>query len=221
MSEQPIAISQLNDFVFCPVSIYFHQLYYDTETTLYQSKPQIDGKKAHETVDMKKYSTSEEILQSVDVYCEKYNLIGKIDIFNKTTGTLTERKKLVKTVYDGYIWQLYAQYFSMTEFDEYCGVLHTQFYMRKSLICDIVEPFRVIIDRQTKKSVNLGQFKEKDFEIFDGKWCLKYEKSSEYSSVFLKAIMEYKEDIFLYIRDFYRSFMKGRIDVDFPVWRWE
>ena len=106
-------------------------------------------------------------------------------------------------------------------FDEYCGVLHTQFYMRKSLVCDIVEPFRVIIDRQTKKSVNLGQFKEKDFEIFDGKWWLKYEKSSEYSSVFLKAIMEYKEDIFLYIREFYRSFMKGRIDVDFPVWRWE
>lgn len=64
---------------------------------------------------MKKYSTSEEILQSIDVYCEKYNLIGKIDIFNKTTGTLTERKKLVKTIYDGYIWQLYAQYFSMTE----------------------------------------------------------------------------------------------------------
>lgn len=134
---------------------------------------------------------------------------------------MTERKKLVKTVYDGYIWQLYAQYFSMTEFDEYCGVLHTQFYMRKSLVCDIVEPFRVIIDRQTKKSVNLGQFKEKDFEIFGGKWCLKYEKSSEYSSVFLKAIMEYKEDIFLYIRDFYRSFMKGRLDVDFPVRRWE
>ncbi len=44
MSEQTIAISQLNDFVFCPVSIYFHQLYYDTETTLYQSKPQINEK---------------------------------------------------------------------------------------------------------------------------------------------------------------------------------
>ena len=96
MSEQPIAISQLNDFVFCPVSIYFHQLYYDTETALYQAKPQIDGKKAHETVDMKKYSTSEEILQSVDVYCEKYNLIGIIDIFNKTTGYFDREKEACK-----------------------------------------------------------------------------------------------------------------------------
>lgn len=26
MSEQPLAISQLNDFIFCPVSIFFHSL---------------------------------------------------------------------------------------------------------------------------------------------------------------------------------------------------
>ena len=26
MSEEPIAISYLNDFIFCPVSIYFHSL---------------------------------------------------------------------------------------------------------------------------------------------------------------------------------------------------
>ena len=26
MSEEPIAISNLNDFIFCPVSIYFHSL---------------------------------------------------------------------------------------------------------------------------------------------------------------------------------------------------
>ena len=26
MSEQPLSISNLNDFIFCPVSIYFHSL---------------------------------------------------------------------------------------------------------------------------------------------------------------------------------------------------
>ena len=45
-------------------------------------------------------------------------------------------------------------------FDIYVGVLHKQFYMRKSLICDFVEPFRTIIDEQVKKSINLKQIKE-------------------------------------------------------------
>lgn len=43
--------------------------------------------------------------------------------------------------------------------DVYCGVLHTMFYMRKSLVCDVMEPFRAIVDEQVKKSLNLGQFK--------------------------------------------------------------
>ena len=40
---------------------------------------------------------------------------------------------------------------SIFGFDRYCGFCHTQFYMRKSLTCDIVEPFRCIIDKQIKK----------------------------------------------------------------------
>lgn len=104
-------------------------------------------------------------------------------------------------------------------FDRYVGVLHRQFYMRKSLVCDLVEPFRVIIDTQVKKSINLNQFQEKDFEIYDGKWVLKYKNISQYSNVFLKAILEYKEDIFIYIRDFYRNFMKDNFEKSFPEWR--
>lgn len=103
-------------------------------------------------------------------------------------------------------------------FDRYYGILHTQFYMRKSLVCDLVEPFRVIIDKTVKKGINLGQFKEKDFEIYNGKWCLKYKCSSSYSAVFLKEINGNKEEIFLFIRDFYRSFMKYNLEENFPVW---
>ena len=103
-------------------------------------------------------------------------------------------------------------------FDRYYGVLHTQFYMRKSLVCDIVEPFRVLIDKQVKKSINLGQFKEKDFDVYNGKWCLKYRCSSEYSHIFLKSINAKKEEIFIYIRDFYRSFMKDNLAENFPKW---
>lgn len=107
---------------------------------------------------------------------------------------------------------------SLFGFDRYLGVLHQQFYMRKSLVCDFVEPFRVIIDKSVKKGINLGQFKEKDFEIYDGKWCLKYKKSADYSKVFITEILKYKEEIYIYIRNVYRCFMRNQYN-SFPQWR--
>lgn len=114
MSENPINITALNDFVFCPMSIYFHMLYIDIETKTYYSTNQTSGLFAHKTIDENKYPVTDTVT-GLDVYCEKYNLIGKIDVYNKKTKTLIERKKKVKTLYDGYIFQLYAQYFSMVE----------------------------------------------------------------------------------------------------------
>ncbi len=35
--EQPISVSTLNDFIFCPASIYFHQMYEDMALSLFQS----------------------------------------------------------------------------------------------------------------------------------------------------------------------------------------
>lgn len=106
-------------------------------------------------------------------------------------------------------------------FDVYYGVLHTCFYMRKSLVCDIIEPFRPIVDWQIRKSINLGQFSEKDFIIIQGQFQLAYDKSSRYVRIFLEAILERKEDIFLYIRDYYRSFMKGKRIDEYPFFRLE
>lgn len=103
-------------------------------------------------------------------------------------------------------------------FDLYQGIMHRQFYMRKSLACDMVEPFRIIIDMQVKKGINLEQFKEKDFKVYNGKWCLDYKNFSKYSNIFMKAILDYKNDIFLYIQKFYRTFMKEKLDTDFPMW---
>lgn len=114
MSENPITITSLNDFIFCPVSIYFHALYSDINKIAYYSTDQTNGLNAHKSIDNKSYPVANTI-KSLEVYCEKYNLIGKIDIYNKTTKTLTERKKKVNVIYDGYVFQLYAQYFAMTE----------------------------------------------------------------------------------------------------------
>lgn len=53
-------------------------------------------------------------------------------------------------------------------FDVYYGVCHTSWFKRKSLVCDLVEPFRPIIDWQLRKSWNLKQFSHKHFELKRG-----------------------------------------------------
>ena len=110
-----LKISFLNDFIFCPRSIYFHNLYGQRSRATYHSKAQINGLHAHKSIDHKHYSTAKTVLQSLEVYSQKYNICGKIDIFDTKTQTLTERKKKIKVLYDGYIFQVYAQYFCLTE----------------------------------------------------------------------------------------------------------
>lgn len=115
MGEDFIKISWLNDFIFCPASIYFHQLYGEKYKTLYQTSDQLNGTKAHRTVDTGTYSTSKAVLQGISVICLKYRLLGRIDYFNVATGILTERKKYINKIYDGYIFLLYGQYFALKE----------------------------------------------------------------------------------------------------------
>ncbi len=113
--EPYIRISTLNDFLFCPKSIYFHQLYEPLEKNIYQDTPQLKGTHAHTTIDKKDYSTSKEVLQGTAVFSEKYHLTGKIDLFHIGKKTLMERKKHISRVYQGQIYQLYGQYFCLLE----------------------------------------------------------------------------------------------------------
>lgn len=113
--ESYLLITYLNDFIFCPLSIYFHQLYGGLSGRLYYDDVQMNGRAVHEAVDEKRYSTHKNILQAIDVYSDEYKLCGKIDIFDIDKGLLTERKKSIKTIYDGYVFQLYAQYFCLRE----------------------------------------------------------------------------------------------------------
>ena len=59
--EDLILISNLNDFIFCPISIYFHKLYGNQDKLTYQSQYQINGTKAHEKVDNKQYSSRKDV----------------------------------------------------------------------------------------------------------------------------------------------------------------
>lgn len=106
-------------------------------------------------------------------------------------------------------------------FDVYYGVLHRCFYMRKSLVCDIMEPFRPIIDWKIRNAIHLGQCKAEDFEQIHHQWVLKHEKNAIYTTFIMEAILEYKMDIFYYIQSYYRCFMKGKDYSEYPVYDME
>ena len=104
-------------------------------------------------------------------------------------------------------------------FDTYYGVFHKCFYMRKSLVCDIMEPMRPIIDYSVRKAINLGQCKEEHFEEYNRRWCLKYKNNPAYIQFLMTSILEFKNDIFMYIQKYYRYIMKMKSAEDIPVFK--
>ena len=115
MEEDYISISSLNDFIFCPYSIYLHNVYENTDESLFHAPPQTQGRIAHEAVDDKKSSTRKDVLQALQVYSEKYRLMGKIDVYKSKEKYLIERKYQLRQIYQGQIYQLWAQMFCLQE----------------------------------------------------------------------------------------------------------
>lgn len=115
MEYHTLNISQLNDFIFCPYSIYLHNVYQTLDDDTYHDTPQVKGKIAHKGVDNGTYSTKKTVITAMAVHSDKYGLTGKIDQYFADSKKLIERKRTIKTIYDGYKLQLYAQYFCLVE----------------------------------------------------------------------------------------------------------
>jgi CRISPR-associated protein Cas4 len=113
--ESVINISQINDFLFCPKSLYLHNIYNEFDTSNYHDTPQTVGKISHENIDKNTYTTSKHILQGIPVYSHRFNIKGKIDIYDSREKKLIERKYKVKNIYKGYIYQLYAQMYCLED----------------------------------------------------------------------------------------------------------
>ena len=94
-------------------------------------------------------------------------------------------------------------------FDVYKGFYHQLFFQRKSLTCDLVEPFRCIIDKSLLKAYHLNQINKKDFKFQKGRFTLSYKKSDKYIKIFLQEIMRQREDIYSYVKGFYDFFQHG------------
>ncbi len=101
-------------------------------------------------------------------------------------------------------------------FDIYKGNLHKEFYKRKSLVCDIIEPFRVIVDYKIRKMMNLGQIKHYHFYQRNNQFGLEWKDSNEFVLAILDEITGYKKSIFRYIQQYYRWFMKNKTMESFP-----
>ena len=118
--EPYLTITQISDFIFCPRSIYFYNIYRNTaDSDFYHQAPQKIGCAAHKTVDENTYSSRKEIITGLRVYSQKYNLVGRIDILDTSKNLLIERKYSVNAIYDGFKFQLYAQAIALIEMG-YC-----------------------------------------------------------------------------------------------------
>lgn len=104
-----IQISKLNDFLFCPFSLYFHSVYEGTADFYYKSKPQIAGKLAHKSIEDNTFSSRKDILQDFNIFSDKYGLIGKLDVYDIPAQKLIERKRQIKRLHLGQQLQVYAQ----------------------------------------------------------------------------------------------------------------
>lgn len=117
----------------------------------------------------------------------------------------------------------YTQLFYMMEallnlygFDIYKGFYHQTFYQRKSLVCDMVEPFRPWVDRRIRKAFKLNQIHEEDFILTDGQYRLFGNTAKPYLAFMLKNLLKQKIVMFYFVQSFYRAFMQGKPIQDYP-----
>lgn len=116
-----------------------------------------------------------------------------------------------------YLFNFIECFVRMFGFDVYVGVYHRLWFKRKSLICDLIEPFRCIIDKTIRSALNRNQFNENDFELIKGELHLKREKNPYYCKVFMDAITPYKSDVFRFVQKYYRCFMSNKDISQYPV----
>lgn len=184
----------------------------------------------------------DELIKTASFLCqETIAIIPKIDDYNQLMGLEGKAAKSFFAAYfDGLNWTGrkprtkcdainasldigYTLLFNYIEvfvrmfgFDPYVGVYHRLWFKRKSLICDLMEPFRCLIDRTVRKALKLKQIKDSDFNVIKGEYRLKIEMNSVYCELFYSELIKYKGDVFKYMQSYYRCFMQGKSIMSYP-----
>lgn len=132
--ETFLQITYLNDFVFCPYSIYLHQVFDNNAEDLYSANPQQKGKAVHQQIDAFEHEKDQlpktlEVLEGIYVISNELGVYGKIDTLYLQDKKLVESKYAITTLYRGYYYQLWSQYYALTEMGY--EVEHLSFYSIK------------------------------------------------------------------------------------------
>lgn len=175
---------------------------------------------------------------AIDSICDisDYNkLLGLEGLVSKTFfkayyNALGWNKRLPRTKMDilnvtldiGYsiLFNFIECFVRMFGFDLYKGVYHRSWFKRKSLVCDLMEPFRCIIDHTILLAFNRNQFKKSDFVLLKSEYHLKNECCGEYYKLFYSTLISYKMDVFRYIQSYYRFFMQRKSETEFPLFKY-
>lgn len=140
-------------------------------------------------------------------YFEKFNWHGR-----KPRTKFDEMNCLFDIGYT-FLFNFIDAHLRIFGFDIYRGFYHTDFYQRKSLACDLMEPFRCIIDYALYRSLALKKFDIKDFEVVNNEYHIKKGCSKKYIQMFLQEIMLNKEGIFKFLQSYYRNIMRNGDDL--------
>lgn len=136
----------------------------------------------------------------------------------RTSQTKEDINNLLLDIGYTYLFNYCDALLCLFGFDTYKAYYHQLFFQRKSLVCDVMEPMRTLIDYQLLKSYNLKQINKKEFVFKNGRFEFKdgYKTSKKYSAIFLEAINANKEAIYSYVLYFYRYIMDDE-KYQFPV----
>lgn len=109
----------------------------------------------------------------------------------------------------------------MFGFDLYVGVYHRLWFKRKSLVCDLMEPFRCVIDHSILLAFHRGQFKGTDFVKIKHIYQLRPDRCSDYYRVFYNILIEHKKDLFRFVQGYYRCFMGCKSVKTYPIFNYK
>ncbi len=138
------------------------------------------------------------------------NYFKKIGWYKRAPRTKIDIKNLLLDIWYTYLFHFIEALLRLYGFDNYYWVYHRTWYARKSLALDLMEPFRCIIDKAVLKAYNLWQVNEKEFKFQNWQYILPWENSRKYNAIFFKELLSYKKEMFIFIKEYYKYFMKWR-----------
>jgi CRISP-associated protein Cas1 len=102
-----------------------------------------------------------------------------------------------------YLFNLVSTFCTQLGYENTFGFLHADYYQRQSLVCDLMEPIRPVIDNALVNALGRKQIKSEHFEIVDSKVKLiDYRNIGQYTDIFAKVLIENQDQIYTYLRDF-------------------